>query len=38
MGKANPKALTTKAAVGPSDKKSSVVVVDLMDDDATDVL
>jgi Ubiquitin carboxyl-terminal hydrolase len=38
MGKTNPKALTPKAAVGPSDKKSSVVVVDLMDDDATDVL
>jgi Ubiquitin carboxyl-terminal hydrolase len=37
-GKANPKALTTKAAVGPSDKKSSVVVVDLVDDDATDLL
>jgi Ubiquitin carboxyl-terminal hydrolase len=38
MGKTNPKALTPKAAVGPSDKKSSVVVVDLMDDDANDVL
>lgn len=35
-GKTNPKALTK--AVEPPDSKSSVVVVDLMDDDAADLL